>query len=91
MSSALHGPVRVRDPKTGNQFTTTRPIAQRDGYTVLEGKPAVNPYSGRWLPPKRKTTPKLSAPTETVEADTTPTKGEDTTATTTTTREGDQQ
>lgn len=65
MTSAMHAPVRVRDPETGDHLTTTRALAKRAGYQVLEGKPAVNPYSGRWLPRKRKQSAKAAEKTTT--------------------------
>lgn len=45
--------VRVRHPKTGDHYTTTRVLASKAGATVLPDHPAVDRY-GRPLPRKPK-------------------------------------
>ncbi len=48
------GLVRVRHPKTGDHYTTTRVLARKAGATLLEGHPATDKY-GNPLPRKRNT------------------------------------
>lgn len=46
--------VRVRHPKSGDHYTTTRVLARKAGATLLAGHPAVDQY-GNPLPRKRNT------------------------------------
>lgn len=46
------GYVRVRHPKTGDHYTTTRVLARKAGATLLPDHPAVDQY-GAPLPRKR--------------------------------------
>lgn len=48
------GLVRVRHPKTGDHYTTTRVLARKAGATLLAGHPATDKY-GNPLPRKRNT------------------------------------
>lgn len=47
------GLVRVRHPRTGDHYTTTRVLARKAGATLLEGHPATDKY-GNPLPRKLK-------------------------------------
>lgn len=46
--------VRVRHPRTGDHYTTTRVLARKAGATLLEGHDATDKY-GNPLPRKRNT------------------------------------
>lgn len=48
------GLVRVRHPKSGDHYTTTRVLARKAGATLVEGQPATDQY-GNPLPRKRNT------------------------------------
>lgn len=46
------GLVRVRHPRSGDHYTTTRVLARKAGATLVEGQPATDKY-GNPLPRKR--------------------------------------
>ena len=48
------GLVRVRHPRSGDHYTTTRVLARKAGATLVEGQPATDKY-GNPLPRKRNT------------------------------------
>lgn len=47
--------VRVKDPKSGREFTTGRQHAKNTGLTILEGRPARDARNGRAAAPKAST------------------------------------
>ena len=52
-------PVRVKHPKTGAHYTTTRALARMAGASLVKDHAAVDRY-GQWLPPKLNNTKKES-------------------------------
>ena len=54
MSSSPYALVRVEDPSTGHQFTTSRAHAQASGLAVLTGKAATTD-TGRPVRSRRRT------------------------------------